>query len=200
MPPILLALDRLSADGTNLSTAAAERRLIKLTEVLSALDEWYQQNISESATSSWWFTTGLRGDSYIWFPNITMANFLTHFWAFWILCVTNIRRLMVDYPTLKENAIYIDGKAPEHEAVSASLTEAANRILQSVEFLIQDDMKLFGVASAPLPLRTVCTALQNGDIRGDSTCLSNYQSVCARVVQKGCHDIALSSVAEPQAL
>ncbi|KAG3182394.1 hypothetical protein PC129_g25366 [Phytophthora cactorum] len=70
--------------------------------------------------------------NYMWFPNITLANSLTHYWAFWILCVTYIIKLRAEHPWLIDHIIEVDGEAPESHQVSKKMMQMAKWILQSV--------------------------------------------------------------------
>ena len=133
--------------------------------------------------SQWWYAR--RG--CVWFPDISTANYLTYYWAFWIICVTHIRQLRADYPCLRDEDVRLDGAAPESGEVSEQLVNLSCRILQSMEFLTQDEMKLFGASSAVLPFQTAVSFLgDRGDVEARPAIL---ETVLETIANRGYGDI-----------
>ncbi|EEY18784.1 conserved hypothetical protein [Verticillium alfalfae VaMs.102] len=82
------------------------------------------------------------------FSSITAANYFTHIWAFHIVCAQNIRQIRRIFPCL---AVDVD---PDLETLLSkeAVIELAILILRSIQFLARAEFKLFGAASAVLPL------------------------------------------------
>ncbi|CRK13079.1 hypothetical protein BN1708_002443 [Verticillium longisporum] len=82
------------------------------------------------------------------FSSITAANYFTHIWAFHIVCAQNIRQIRHIFPCLE---VDVD---PDLEALISkeAVIELAFLILRSIQFLARAEFKLFGAASAVLPL------------------------------------------------
>lgn len=150
IPSILEELDGSKSRSTSEAVSVAWHAINGFDRVLKGLIRWYKETSAAYGGHLWW--SKLKGEeTHFWFPSIAVANSLTHFWAFWIMCVVNIRQLRADYPPLKERGVQVDGQSPESQQLSDRVVEMAIWILQSMEYLTQDEMKLFGVASACLP-------------------------------------------------
>lgn len=89
----------------------------------------------------------------LWFPDITSANSMTHYWAFWIMCVVYIRKLRDHYPELRDDDVLINGESPESPIVTELAIQMSTWIFQSIEYLVQEEMRLFGAISTALPTR-----------------------------------------------
>lgn len=90
------------------------------------------------------------------FPDISVANFLTHAWALHIVCAQHITRLASLFPYLDE-LIKPDLKNLITKQFVARL---ACQIFRSTEFLTRDKFKIFGAASTMLPLNIACGVLR----------------------------------------
>jgi hypothetical protein len=86
----------------------------------------------------------------LWFSDITMANFYTHIWAFQIICTLELNRLAY----LVHRLDLQGSKSWNLPKSSTSIQAVSRKICLSMEYLLQNDMKLFGPASAMLPLQT----------------------------------------------
>ena len=107
----------------------------------------------------WWPQTSTNGEIYLRFLNVATATSLVHFWAFWLICVTKIRQLRADIPSLDALDILILGHAPESEQITQDIIRLASSILQSVGFFVHDRMKIFGVAEISFPYLTATKVL-----------------------------------------
>ena len=177
IPSILEKLDGSRSTPVNQQNTIASDALVGLVEVLEHLQLWHRETLDAYSGPMWWVKSGTDDETHVWFCSITMANCLTHFWAFWIICVTNIRQLREEHPDLRERGIHVDGQPPESEFITERLLRRANRIILSVEFLTQDKMKLFGVASAFLPLQTACSLLEDSDSRSRAAYSRRYRTI-----------------------
>ncbi|OJJ41817.1 hypothetical protein ASPWEDRAFT_287930 [Aspergillus wentii DTO 134E9] len=90
----------------------------------------------------------------IWYPNVTMANVHTHLWTFKIICLTEMERLGLFFPCIILEDASLSSRF-QFDHVQADTVELGRHICQSMEYLLQDEMKLFGPASTFFPLRVV---------------------------------------------
>ncbi|KAH8800369.1 hypothetical protein F5884DRAFT_549580 [Xylogone sp. PMI_703] len=191
IPAILERLDNAKLKSVDIALITVSVSISQLVEILDRLSKWYEQVLTSSEMSLWWTRSGVGDETYLWFSNITVANSLTHFWAFWIICIANIRQLREQYPSLRERELQVDGQIPESEYISTKIIEMSANILQSVEYLTQEKMKLFGATSAFLPLQTACDALGIVDGSGDSGCFRKYQRVIEIIKRSEYQDILI---------
>ncbi|KAK3902462.1 P-loop containing nucleoside triphosphate hydrolase protein [Staphylotrichum tortipilum] len=144
-------LERMDAEGGRVDADA--EALQRFEVVLGRLDAWaagFHSLALPSCPLFWFQPPGDDGRHKIWFQDITAANALTHYWAFRVICLRNIARL----------------RASSLESPKTGFLEEAKRlsvmICQSIEYLMQDRMKLFGPTSVALPLRTAHETFQSG--------------------------------------
>jgi hypothetical protein len=105
-------------------------------------------------------TTG-DGISY---PDITVANNLTHYWAFWVICAVYASRIGSDLG-------WFGVSSDEYLRQQKRITAKTNLILKSVEYLTRDDMKLFGPTSLCLPAKVAYEHVQqSGDPESTALC------------------------------
>lgn len=123
------------------------------------------------------------GGHSLWFPNITLANVYTHLWSFRIICALELICLVSLFPSMKRQAfmpsLYLSAQnVQEH-------TEAlAVHICFSMEYLIQDDMRLFGPASTLLPLQSAYRVFI-ADRHKNFQHIAYIEGVVDRLVEKG---------------
>ncbi|GAD94320.1 conserved hypothetical protein [Paecilomyces variotii No. 5] len=131
-------------------------------DILHSLDEWEASILSSENRPVYWYQDQETGTCEvpttrvpcIWFPGITMANALTSVWSFRIICFFELERLAITFPQLNleysKELSEFDGRGLLDNA--RTLT---TRVCQSIDYLLQDKMKLFGPASTILPLQLV---------------------------------------------
>ncbi len=163
-------LERMDAEGAGI---VAEEALHHFADVLGRLDSWADDFHSSALAPSplFWFLPSNHGRrQHIWFQNITVASALTHFWAFRAICLTNIDQL-----------------GAFHESTAAHFDEAETlsvMICQSIEYLMQDRMKLFGPTSVSLPLRTAYEVFEAGGLQSAEN-LSWCKDIVADIRNRG---------------
>lgn len=114
---------------------------------------------------------------------------LQHFWAFKIVCLTNIERLRLTFPGLMVGESRINEHL--HKAtVFDEVMRLSTLICQGVEFLMQDDMRLFGPSSAILPLRVAFDAFRAGKLQSEQE-LEWCESILEYTMGKGYHFVAM---------
>jgi hypothetical protein len=150
-------LERMDAEGDG----ATKEILPAFEAALDRLDVWADGFYSSAPASSptfWFQPSEVAGRPNIWFQNITVASALTHFWAFKVICLRNIDQLRTSCANHDSNNV--SEMAHFEEAKRLSLM-----ICQSIEYLMQDRMKLFGPTSITLPLRTAYDTFEAGGSR-----------------------------------
>ncbi|KAH8121396.1 hypothetical protein ACSS6W_004536 [Trichoderma asperelloides] len=151
IPSILVDIDELEYDSHGSNSPFLVFQALK--DLLNALINW---NIAfQSLDNKPSFRILNKGTERpcLWFPDITSANSMTHYWAFWIMCVVYIRKLRDSYPELRDDDFLINGESPESPIVTEMAIQMSTWIFQSIEYLVQEEMKLFGAISATLPTR-----------------------------------------------
>jgi hypothetical protein len=113
----------------------------------------------------------------LWFSDITMANFYTHLWAFQIICILELNHLA-------SLAHELDLHGWELPKGSTSIQAVSRKICLSMEYLLQDDMKLFGPASTILPLQTAYKVF-NADKRAYMLEIKCIEGIVNCLVEKG---------------
>ena len=110
----------------------------------------------------------------IWFTDITMANFYMHIWAFQIICILELSHLA----SVHTSTSWTLPKGPK------TIQAASRKICLSMNYLLQDEMKLFGPASAMLPLQTAYKVFSEDKCK--YTCELKYlEGIVDCLVKKG---------------
>lgn len=159
-----------------------------VTRLLAALDMLntsYRHFASSKPQPLWYYSSD---HTTIMFPDITIANFVTHYWAFWIICITKIRQHL-DVTLGQGDSVHIQGLAPEAGLVSENLMEFSVLILKSIDYLIQEQMGLYGVASVALPFHTASNYIMNHNPAGDEQSRDIVQRAINNVRYRGYQDI-----------
>lgn len=172
---------------------SAQPALLRFLQVLQRLDEWYDATRASSTGPLWWLVSGTTppGDTKLSFPDITVANYMTHFWAFSIICLTHITKLRRQLPERVEWEwmIRVHGQVPDGALLEEEVVGLAVRILRSAEYLLQDEMQFYGIASASFPLRTAWEALDGLGVGGEA-CWESARTI-ELIVQKGYEDVLM---------
>lgn len=86
----------------------------------------------------------------IWFPNISVANGMTHCWSARVICLLEMDKILPRLPNCTGNLVELsDGMNPI--SIRAEGDRLAFLICSSMSYLFQDEMKLFGPALALFP-------------------------------------------------
>ena len=146
LPSLLERVDQLSDTPSELRAAETADLQQSLISLFSRLQTWEESLHGQSMWSQPLDSNPrpLPFGADIWFTSISMANFYMHIWAFQVICLLELRRLP-DLPTFGSRTL---PKSPSTIQVSS------RKICLSMNYLLQDDMKLFGPGSAMLPLQT----------------------------------------------
>lgn len=160
LPLLLQRVDNLFQSPATDDALVATDIFSAIVDILRGLNQWESSISNNSSRVLYWlqnyeFHTQVEGSPkgpFIWFPNITMANAFTHIWAFRIICFCELEHLAESQSHLRQEysrvlkELGID--SPWHAVQTMS-----QQICQSMEYLLQDEMKLFGPASTVLLLQ-----------------------------------------------
>ncbi|KAM0286937.1 hypothetical protein ACHAQH_000621 [Verticillium albo-atrum] len=157
LPPtigIVESLDSMPLEQAELAAQTALRDFDRWIRRLIDLRE-AQSDDEQSA----YFPAEYRvGDlSALKFPSITAANLFTHIWAFHIVCARNIRQVVSIFPCLGAEV----DRSLESLVSKDVVVQLTMLIFRSIEFLTQEEFKLFGAASTVLPLFVAGEVLRN---------------------------------------
>jgi hypothetical protein len=151
IPSILVDIDRLKY---GLPGAKAPLAILgDLRDLLEALANWNVSSPGLTNKPSFRVLGKIPNKAHLWFPDITTANAMTHYWTFWIMCVIYIRKLRKNHPELLDEDLLINGEGPESPLITEMAIQMSTWVFQSIEYLMQDEMRLFGAISTMLPTR-----------------------------------------------
>lgn len=186
IPAIFEMIDHCNED----SESTARNAVVQFVEAIKRLEFWHKsanmtmRDFTRLQKVSPANTTGLE------FPNITVANSLSHYWAFWIICATQIQRLTAHHPNISQDCLLIDGEYPATKAVTQKVLQLSSFILQSTSYLMREDMKLYGTASAFFPLHIARGALEMFG-GGDEAICEQLARNAEVIRQQGYEDVLL---------
>ncbi|KAH7394696.1 hypothetical protein BKA66DRAFT_455546 [Pyrenochaeta sp. MPI-SDFR-AT-0127] len=155
LPSIMEEVDVLQTLPQESAVPRAYKMKIMLEEVLGRLSKWngrFGRDANGPPDPSQQMEVldcPQHAESHFWFPSLLAANVHTHMWAFQIMCLTELEKL-TPYSSDHDYAC----KAGEaQKGIDARISVFAARICQCMKYLLQDEMKLFGPASALFPLK-----------------------------------------------
>ncbi|KAM5341489.1 hypothetical protein ACJ41O_014520 [Fusarium nematophilum] len=144
----------LPADqALGIATQTVEQ-LIDILHLLSHRDQTFKADARELPTFP------AEPDSPLIFPTIIAANYSTHLWAFELICIHNIIKLTSNFPCIPRST---EKKGVRDLLSVGTIIQLACWSFKGVEFLLQDEFKLFGAASITLPLKTACDMFRAHD-------------------------------------
>ncbi|KAM5515540.1 hypothetical protein FOXYSP1_02491 [Fusarium oxysporum f. sp. phaseoli] len=156
IPTILELIDTLDYGTPSGAALIAKEAISMLLQTYSDLQDWGDHLDGEPSTGLFCWTVKSSNpwawDGHkIWFPSISAANLIMHLWAFKVVCLTEVQRLQTRFPDVP-----CDWPVKAGCGVTESLREVylglCVKIVQSMEFLFQDGLALFGPLSIGLPL------------------------------------------------
>ena len=118
------------------------------------------------------------------FPNIMTANIHTHTLSFEIICLVEIEKVEVFLADNGSTLRLTADATVEIDYSDEKLWELADKICESVEYFLQDEMRLFGPASAIFPLRVAYKVLSK-DFEGNQDRIRRCQGLIGRVRERG---------------
>lgn len=119
------------------------------------------------------------------YASVTMANLFTYIWAFQIVCLTEMKRLtaVIHRRDPRQPVLAMPLESDLHQDRKRT-TSLAKQIYLSMDYLLQDDMGLFGPTSTFYPLKVAYQALEEDDSDHIGE-MAYIQQVIGRLTQKG---------------
>lgn len=170
LPCLLEAIDNLGNLPFGMAISEAERIRLGLLEMHKRLCKW--KSLSEMDAT------------HPWFPNIMAANVHTHALSFDIICLTEMGKIDLFLAGHGINLRSAAGQTLEIDDTDRKAWELASKICQSVEYFLQEDMRLFGPASAVFPLRIAYDVLSR-DSQGSQGILRRCQGLIGQIRKTG---------------
>ncbi|KAL1963109.1 hypothetical protein VTN77DRAFT_8652 [Rasamsonia byssochlamydoides] len=194
VPSMLHQIDRFTKALCEPTPSDVTETFFSLVDVVIRLENWEISLQSETDGPCYWPRVTDRTptkqsssshDPSIWFPNITMANVFTHLWAFRIVCLAELEKLASSHPYLVLEAWSL----PRHlrlDRIQDHILALSKQICHSMEYLMQDEMKLFGPASTLFPLKTAYERFKLDGPRQQEH-VAWCESIIRQLVAKGFH-------------
>ncbi|KAK3336260.1 hypothetical protein B0T19DRAFT_409015 [Cercophora scortea] len=191
IPGILERLDSLARLPRESALPVAAEVLRAFLDSIDRLDRWERSFQSSTLCPSFWPMPAAahnNGRPSIWFPDVTTANALTHFWAFQVICLSGISKVTASYPELEFKCQSLNNPRESTETSRTTrfreTVRLSIKICQSIKYLLQDEMKLFGPTSVVLPLRIAYDTFEAGGSRTEEE-LVWCKDILAGIVAKG---------------
>lgn len=187
LPLFLHRIDNISGREASIGDQSEATSILNsVGDLLNSLNEWEASETNNATSPLYWYrdqSTKASEIPCIWFPSITMANAITYIWEFRIICLYEMERLASSLP--QANFDYSRILKEHHiESVQKSSANLLRQICESMEYLLQEEMKLFGPASTILPLQVAyAVATTNGNQHNLE--LAVLKKVVDRLVCKG---------------
>jgi hypothetical protein len=147
IPSVLQRLDLLQTYPAALANTESKTLQDALRTILQRLQLWEQGYESNLMRPLYWphAVDISRGeDIRLWFSDVTVANALTHYWALTAICLVHIQELK-----LATETYVLDN------TVRQQYLKPLTMICQSIPFLFQESLNLYGPSSIAFPLSTV---------------------------------------------
>lgn len=175
LPYLLEAIDSLNSPRSDTAISEAQRIRCRLLEVLESLCKW--RSLHDINTKPPWF------------PNIMKANVHIHTLSFEIICLLEIEKVDVFLGGQGSNLTSAAGQTLENDYSDRKAWELAEKICQSAEYFLQEDMRLFGPASAIFPLRIAYDVLSRDSQGKQEHSIRRCQVLFGRIRQTGISSI-----------
>lgn len=159
--------------------------------ILRSLRDWERESYSQASYPLVWSrpdpgTSLPSGANVLWFPNIMIANSLTHYWAFEIVIRTHLSVVHRAIITTKGHDLQTSMHTCPELFNGKSLLTLADMICDSTSYLMQPEMKLHGIGSAFFTLRTAFRVFKSDESSG-STRPARCQHIIDYLASKGVH-------------
>ncbi|KAF2829585.1 hypothetical protein CC86DRAFT_437423 [Ophiobolus disseminans] len=157
IPGILERIDTaLPACSDDAGTA--EQFITELMGSMTQLKTWHASFLASTSESTYW-RRSVEHDvcgtfESLWYPSLGIANVFVYFWVFQLLCLLEIQGLSNRLPELRPAAYGAEDLQDE-------CLELSTCIYKSMEYLLQEEFMLYGIASAGFALSIACETLQS---------------------------------------
>lgn len=192
VPTYLHQIDKMSENPGQTNPSAITMLFSSLANILVGLENWeitlqqqtdrpcYWSHVTDSQSKE---ETPQTQNTALWFANVTMANVFTHLWTVKIICMTELEKLALLFPWLILGEMSLTNQCHLHCVQDRTLA-LSNQICSSMEYLMQDEMKLFGPASTFFPLGTVYHKFKTDESQ-QTNIIACCKAIVNRLVDKG---------------
>lgn len=170
LPSLLEAVDSLNSLSSDAAISEAQSIRCRLLEVLKFLCKWRSLHEMDIKPP--------------WFPNILTANVHIHTLSFEVICIMEIEKVDVFLDGHGSTFTSAASQTLESDYSDRKAWELAEKICRSVDYFLQEDMRLFGPASAIFPLRVAYDVLSR-DSQGNQEHIRRCQVLFGRIRQTG---------------
>ncbi|PGG99298.1 hypothetical protein AJ79_08565 [Helicocarpus griseus UAMH5409] len=155
VPSLLQQVDQLLGSPSQSDTNAWDI-FNAFTNTLSNLQYW-EEGLRRESGSAYYeqlpASSSGEGNITTWFLNVTMANVYTHLWAFQIVCLLELERLEAVLSHVSPSPTFSDRVQFRYD--QEKVLKISSLICSSMDYLIQNEMGLFGPASTFFPLHGI---------------------------------------------
>ncbi|KAJ5651995.1 hypothetical protein N7507_009421 [Penicillium longicatenatum] len=184
LPSLLQQADKV-IKSPGLNHAEVSQVLDLFINFALRLDNWETTLFVDGSLPYWPHGDAEDTPLPFWYLNITMANSFTHLWALRIICMKEMKQLATYLPpdSLRESlsARRLHLGLAENYLLMIVL---ARQIHLSMEFLLQDEMELFGPASTFFPLKVAYQTFKMGGV-GYEVDIACIEGILDRLDRKG---------------
>lgn len=156
IPAILESIDKAATLPRQAGATVAKDAIRRLLSTLDSLKRWGDAFHIRHGRSPLFGTRLIEGAEgewpQLWYQSITDANIATHYWAFRAICLASVEQLAAAYPgaNFDPKSLLLCIQEPSS---FLEMKQLSTWICQSIRYLMQEEMKLFGPSSILLPLR-----------------------------------------------
>lgn len=165
IPSLLEKSDLLGRFPADVTQSTVAETYSGFEQVFYALLQWEKSQSNQENGILYWtkstrsttgFGPGPSSTPYVslWFPNILLANAFTHLWTFQVICLRERAKFISRLSSGAYESVAMNSELPCTIFNGESIFELSTKICQSMEYQLQDEMKLYGPASILFPLRT----------------------------------------------
>lgn len=178
IPTILHKIDSGYQSSQQLSLSDAQGCLALLIEALARLED------SVKSDGDTYCLSHLRRsfDNQFSFPDVIAANMLTHLWAFKLVCLLEVDKLVNSCPVQILPHQSLPGNV-QFRHLHQHVITLSQCICDSMEYLLQDSLALYGPTSTIYPLQIAYKTLKR--YPSQQVGISYCEQVVQRLVEKG---------------
>lgn len=160
---MLKSFDEIVGLPEPINSVPYECLCIGFRDFLRDLHEWEVTAKSQASSPLVWSKLDPSNSTVLWFRDIMAANSLTHCWAFEIVARTHLDILNRATTTAEQLGNLSTPQAPIGIDYGRSLIESAEMICDSMSYLFQPELKLYGPGSAIFTLSTAIKTLESDE-------------------------------------
>ncbi|KAG8352488.1 hypothetical protein FVEN_g9564 [Fusarium venenatum] len=169
IPSVLKRIDLLHTYPAAMANSGGKVLQDALRTILQRLCSWEDRYESKFTGPLYWpHAVGISRpeDICLWFNDVTVANALTHYWAFTAICLVYIQKLELANKTHVLN-----------DAVRQQYVRPLTLICRSIPFLLQESLNLYGSSSVAFLISTVLEIFKWNEQHGGTEIILHRHAV-----------------------